>query len=226
MESIEFNGPAEFVQPVALVDTNRPGVQSAVFHNRELPFIFKIVAVYNENKSKLLGREIYDNVEVIETKVDRFHTTVMMVDSAIRQRFAKEYNAWKAGLDLNLTAIERWEAILPGDRESLKAQGIRTVEQLAEFSEGSIAAQPAAFREIVEKARRHVKSKLPIEDVNSEMAQALKTMQARLAELEKQNQELRFSAGAGMQEERGEVEQEVSDQGAVVRRGPGRPRKV
>jgi hypothetical protein len=87
--------------------------------------------------SKEKNRPIFKNVEYVEIVIsgDKNNRPILKVNDSHRQRFEKEYGAFKRGEDevLQGTPIGEWNGISRTKAEELKSMGIKTIESLAEL---------------------------------------------------------------------------------------------
>lgn len=216
-----FNGPAEMVQPSNMrLNTNgQGGVVEAVFGNDgAIAYEFATLAQRNEAKSKALGFDHFDLIEVIHFYPDRYTKTCAPVTDEHRRRYPEAYRRFKEGLGSRGTKIRDWAFLNDAEQATLIAAGIHTVEQLAEVSGERLATMPQKAPEWIERAQMHVKSQAAHLEVK-DYAQAIAEMNAKLAELAAENQKLKESRASALI---------VSSEGEFVSEAPrkrGRPAK-
>lgn len=91
--------------------------------------------VQNNFKSQQEGRAVFEDREMIEIIIagDKHSVINEIVTDNHRRRWAREYQAFKEGLELAAegTPVEEWAAISKSQAMELKSCNVRTVEQLA-----------------------------------------------------------------------------------------------
>jgi hypothetical protein len=100
---------------------------------------FTLEPVENQEKSKEQGRPIFDDTEIIEIRIPgdpdiRRHA----VSAEDKQRFHRQYAAWKANQDQHAvtgTPLSAWPLIKRSQVEEAKFFGVHTVEQLSEVAD-------------------------------------------------------------------------------------------
>lgn len=97
---------------------------------------FFMQAIKDELATAREGREIYYEIEMIERfmpSVANYTIPVNKVTNADREEFPRQYEAFKAGLELALegTPLEAWPRLNKAQVEELKGMGLRTVEEIA-----------------------------------------------------------------------------------------------
>lgn len=100
--------------------------------------VFYMGVLQNEGKTVEAGRPIFDDVECVKVIVpgDRNNVVDRPATTHDKQRFAKQYAAFKAGKtgdeQVSGTRLTDWPFLTRAQIEEFRYLGIRTVEQLAE----------------------------------------------------------------------------------------------
>jgi hypothetical protein len=150
--------------------------------------LFKIQAVYNEAKSKEAGRPMFDEVEMVEVWFagDRLQRPCFEVTDEHRERWPKEYEAFKSGRTIaeSGTPLEHWPRMTVGKVAELKALGIQTVEALAQMPDGNLTNLGMKARELREEARSYLQAAAGTADT-TKMAATIAELQAKIERMEK-----------------------------------------
>jgi hypothetical protein len=158
----------------------------------------------NDARSLEAGRPIFDDVEYVEIRVpgDKHNVIHRPVGDSDRRQFARAYQAWKSGAGEQLTGtpLAEWPAVSRSQVEELAYFGVRTVEQLANLSDGN-AQQVGPIQALKAKALDYVakaKGNAPLEQMRAELAtrdNELETLRRQvteqaefIAELKKNNE--------------------------------------
>ena len=126
------------------------------------------------------------------------------------------YNAWKQGNEIPTTGtpIGAWPALSPEQADVLRNAGLRTVEDVANASDGIIGRiQLPGLRQLQEQAKLFLGARDQVR-----VAADLADKDRKLAEMAQQLEEMRQIMN--------EQQAARDDSEAPARRGPGRPRKV
>lgn len=119
--------------------------------------VFFTEAVKMEFKSKQAGRPIFEDREMVRIIIpgDRRSMVVEIVNDDHRQRWPKEYEAFKAGQEAPLegTALADWPQLSRARVEELAYFHIRTVEQLAAVTDNHLQNLGMGARDERERAR-------------------------------------------------------------------------
>jgi hypothetical protein len=181
--------PENLVMPVKYAGKEGETVRAAVFGNEgEVGIRFRLHSEFRPAKSEIMGYDVWEDIEIIEFFTDKLNTIPLMVTNEHRRKYAELYNRFKQGLGSSGTMISAWNQITPSERNMFEAQGIITVEQLAEVSDSKLAALPYGTKEAREKAKKHVAAnsgKLEAEKYGEtilELQRKLASMEAREAE--------------------------------------------
>jgi hypothetical protein len=139
-----------------------------------------------ERRVKGEGRPVYEEIEYIElvTPGDRTNIPYRPVTDAERRKYAVQYKAWKAGVKeaasgTPLSAIANRIQV-----EELAYFKVRTVEQLADVSDGNLGGMPMYTRALVSRAKDYLaaaKGNAPVATLRAENEQ----LRERLSALEK-----------------------------------------
>ena len=117
---------------------------------------FYIKSNIDERESKKVGHQVFVDVEMVEliTPGDKLNVPHIPVSDYHRNRFAKQYEAFKKGMEQvpDGFRLEAWPHISPGACATLKAINCHTVEQLAEMAESNRPKLPD-FYKLQQKAR-------------------------------------------------------------------------
>lgn len=151
--------PENLVMPVKYAGKEGEVVRAAVFGNdADVGIRFFIHSEFRPAKSEIVGYDVWEDVEMIEFFVDKLTRISLMVTNEHRRKYAELYNRFKQGLGSSGTMISSWNQITPSERNMFEAQGIITVEQLAEVQDSRLAALPYGTKEAREKAKKHVEA--------------------------------------------------------------------
>jgi hypothetical protein len=161
---------------------------------------FYLNPIQNNFKSQEQGRPIFDEVEFVEILIpgDRNARFDGRVKDEHRQRWPREYAAFKAGLETPAegTPIREWAAITRGQAEELAFANVRTVEVLASLSDQQlqkvVPMNGYALREKAQRALEQAAGSEPaeklaaeVENLKATIAQMKSTIEAQAAELAK-----------------------------------------
>lgn len=209
--------------------------------------------VASEREKRLISRE-EERVELIMPG-NAYNKPVERVTDAHRQRWPKEYEAFKAGIEMATDGVplEMWPVLRPGMVKELKFLGFRTVEDLAKMGDlecqrigmggQSIRSLARAFIDDAERSR--LTSEL--EARNGQMSNQIAELTAKVEQLStllsqthSQLQDQRnaphplATAIPGMNDPVEQARQEVPQArgtssldalASIPKRGPGRPPK-
>lgn len=146
----------------------------------------------NEVKSQEAGRPIFEDAEYIEIRIpgDKDNIVVRPVRPLDRSRFRERYLKFRQGIEdvVEGMPLEMWPVVTRAQAEELKFFNIRTVEQLAEVSDG-LAQKFIGIHELKRKAKTYVEAaagNAPLE----KMEVALKERDNDLDVLRRANEEL------------------------------------
>lgn len=155
--------PAEFIIPDVGNTTAQKGVLNAVVGSRGTQLVrFFMHKEYDDKSSRALGKEVFKPIEMVAFKNDQYSEyTCRVEDMTEEQRIgtAELYQRFLEQKDSNETAIEAWELVSEGERNSLLRQGYKTVEQIAAHGEHELYRLGVSGRELRDRALRHVMAK-------------------------------------------------------------------
>lgn len=163
---------------------------------------FYMSPTHDPEASKTEGRPIFREIEWVHIQVpgDRNNIIQRPANDMDRGRFADRYAKFKANAQeaADGTALEHWPRVTRAQVEELKYFGCRTVEQLANMSDGNAAKFPGIgmlrtwARDYMEEAKAGAaSSKLrgELESRDNEIAalkKAVEELSARVAESEEE----------------------------------------
>lgn len=214
---MDLNGYAHVLPEVAFQELSRRGVSEVQLadgvsrlaiagHDQGVGYRFYIHPIYNKEKSEEAGYEVFDEVEMIEWRVDRKNKPVEQVQflpagllkfrvrdkvtglwdvtsECIGGRYREAYEAFKSGKATPGMPLARWGVLSDAEMASLAAEGIFTVEQFAAMPKERIRLRfPDNFAEAQERAVHFVAGK--------EMREKAGEQAEKMKALEDQNKEL------------------------------------
>jgi hypothetical protein len=111
----------------------------------------------NEGKSKLAGRPIFDDVEMVEIRIPgEVDVRRKPVDDATKKRFPAQYLAFATGKSQEAasgTPLAAWALLKRSQVEEARFFGVLTVEQLSEMADGNMARLGPGWIDLRQKAR-------------------------------------------------------------------------
>ena len=152
--------------------------------------LFYMRAVENKARSREEGRPIYEDVPYVKILMpgskdypDR------KVRDEDKQRWPRAWAAFESGQEnaQGGTPLERWNGLSSARLAELQALNIHTVDQLAEVPDGSLNKLGPDGRKLRDQAQAFIQSA----GVSEEMAERVKNLEARIRDLEAENEELR-----------------------------------
>jgi hypothetical protein len=176
---------------------------------------FWMDAYLNPQKTKEAGRNIYDTVPWCEIQApgerDNVRGPVHRLFPDPRVRFPEAWEQWKRDNSTEGmvgTPLKMVSWLEPGEVETLKYAGIRTLEDLADLHDGNVTKVPGglALRKRAQDVIRAAKEEAPLQRMSEENAK----LSAEVAALREQVSALAQGRPLPVPE----------------RRKPGRPRKV
>lgn len=158
------------------------------------PFVrFYIEPLKNEEKSLQEGRPVFEDVEFIEKRTpgDKLNIVRRQVRAEDTHEFARQYQAFKAGQAevVTGTPLKEWPAITRSQAESLAYHGIRTVEELANLSDGNAQTVGPGMQALKQKAKDFIekaKGNAPAEKLRAELS----LKDSRIEALERQMKDM------------------------------------
>ena len=173
------------------------GVTSYSGHDRGLPFFFFEGEIKNELQSKLAGSDIYEPVDMIEYRIDKFTKHHEIVTEAIINKYPVEWDRYKKGLEAPGTPLLRWGKCSKAQLRTLNAANIFSVEQLASTPKTKLAGKfPKDIQDLQEQAihfTNAAEGRSEIKDFASKLAESEKEksiMQAQMNAMQKQLESL------------------------------------
>jgi hypothetical protein len=177
---------------------------------------FRNFPLKNELKSAEVGRPIYDDVEVIEIRKpgSRDFTPhpatelcgVWLIDPdtgeqrqiTYAERFAQQYRQFKAMQQQTKsgTPLEHAPFLTEGQRATLRAQNVYTVEQLAAVDGQELKNLGQGAREWKNRSAEYI-AESASNAPNTQLAAELEALRARNAVLEEDNEALKRTGGEG-----------------------------
>lgn len=170
------------------------------------PRFFK-EAVQNMAASEKEGRPVFYEREMVQILVpgDRLTESVQSVKDIHRQRWPREYAAFKANEDAPLTGTPIAE--LPGigaaQAEELRYGKVLTIEELASLPDDLLSkVAPMNGKQLRDRAKRHldaIAGAAPMEKLaaeNERQAATIEEMKAQMAEMQKAMAALQGKKGA------------------------------
>lgn len=137
---------------------------------------FAMEPYLNAERSSAEGRPIYDEVEFITIMVpgDRDNIVVRPASQQDKDRFSRAYEHWKrTGLQAESgTPLEAWPVLNKAQVQELKFFGIRTVEALANLSDG-VAGKFMGIQLLKQKAAAFLAAaagNAPLESLQNELS--------------------------------------------------------
>lgn len=146
--------------------------------DEKLHVTFRLEPLKDEAASREQGRPIFKEVEFIKIAVPGQKTEIVerVVREKDRERFARQYDRWKRNGEQEAligTPLAEWPGITRSQVEELKHFNVRSVEQLANLSDGNaqkfpgIQALKAKAKDYLEKA----KGNAPLEKMRAELSE-------------------------------------------------------
>jgi len=183
-------------------------------------------AVQNNYKSAQAGRPVFDEFDFvrIQTPGDTRTSVYRKASEQDKQRFPRAWEAYQKGLEApeEGTPIDQWPQVSAAQVRELRHVHVRTVENLAALSDGSIQHLGPGYQQLRQQARQY----LDAADKNANataLARENDELREQVRLLKEQNEALK--AQQALQEDEDGREGDGPD-GQPAKRGPGRPRKV
>lgn len=157
--------------------------------------------VQNDAKTESEGRPIFEDVDFISIRVpgDKLSEIERPVRETDKSRFPAHWLRYKAGLEgspITGTPLEAWPSVTRAQVEELKFFNVRTVEQLADLSDGN-AQKFAGIQSLKTKAKAFLElareGNAPIERLTAQIEERdnlIQTQGRQLAELQAKVDEL------------------------------------
>lgn len=157
---------------------------------------FEMLPVLHGIESAAHGREIYVDEPHVRVRVAGMDKDewVSPVNEQIKARFPEEWEQFQKGMEAPKigTPLHAWGQMTPARIKNLEGFNVYTVEDIAVLSETAIQKIGMGARKLQEDARKFlslsqtsadVKKLEELEKTNAEQAQAIKDLQAQMAEL-------------------------------------------
>ena len=158
----------------------------------ELLFVrFYIHPRQNANKTLEAGRPIFDDTEYVEIMQPGNKENIIQrpAQPNYKERFSRQYSAFKNNEEQQVsgTPIEQWNVLSKAQVEELRYFNVRTVEQLAEISDGS-SQQFAGIQSLKIQAQAYLEASE--KDKTGKIAKQVEDLQKALEVSEQNNTEL------------------------------------
>ena len=171
--------------PAPAVPKKADGLFIRFFHKA-----FRELAEIAGTDGKATKRHVWVKKEMVELRVpgDKTNAPVKFVNDEMRERWAAQYAAWKAGQDQETAGgmpLEKWPGVDVAQVEELRAAKVRTVEHLAGMSDANLAKLGPGWRPLRQAAQDWLKaaeSAAPLAALREEN----ETMRAQLEANQKQ----------------------------------------
>lgn len=183
---------------------------------------FEMLAKEDESASARENRPVYRDVEYIEKRVpgDKLSIIFRPITDADRKEYAGQYKAWKEGLadPTSGTPLKEWPPVSRSQVEHLAHNGIKTVEDLANLTDGNAQGVGAGTLMLRQKAQDWL-ARANGGGQEAALRAELSQRDTHIATLTRQVEALAARAKAQDDEAAGLVP------ATEAKRGPGRPRK-
>lgn len=158
---------------------------------------FYMNARKNKAKSAVEGRPVHENVPYVRIHIpgDRNNTPDRPVKDEDKQRWPDQWRKFELLGEQapEGTPLEEWPYLDRARVYDLKAQNIQTIEQVAALDDGAISRMGHGAREMVKKAKLHLKPPAKREqDLNATIAE----LKSRISALESENLQLKGEESA------------------------------
>lgn len=160
---------------------------------------FTIESKQDDAASRAAGRPIFKDVEYIEIRLpgDRLLINHFPVEAEHRQRYARQYQHWKQTQQdpTSGTPLKEWAPLARSQVEYLAYSGIKTVEDLAGATDGTLQLLGAGYLSLSQKARDFI-AKAKGDDVSATLRHQMEQLQASNLALQDQVRVLAAKAQA------------------------------
>lgn len=130
---------------------------AAMQQPEKLAVRFVVEPQENEAKSKVAGRPIFDDVEMVEIRIPGdVDVRRNPVTEETKRRFPKQYLAFHAGQSQETasgTPLAAWALLKRSQVEEARFFGVHTVEQLSEMADANMARLGPGWIDLRQKAR-------------------------------------------------------------------------
>lgn len=171
---------------------DRGNVASPYAGDDRLPVVFYMGAMRQDALSEQEGRPIFRDEEFIKIYINKDEILVHPVSDVDRQRWPRQYAAWKAtGANepgMTGTPLANFPLVSRAQVEELRYFKIFTVEQLAEIPD-TTAQQIPGVTKLKQQAAAHVmiaREQAPLQKLNEELQSRdakIEALEAQVAEL-------------------------------------------
>ena len=182
--------------------------------------MFYMKEVQNKARSKAEGRICFDQKEYVEIFVpgDKTLRPNRPVAEADKKRWPQAYARFQATQEETLdgTPVDQWPYLNRAQVAEMKANGVMTVEAIADCADGLLDRLGPNARDLQKRARQFLQ---PQSDTETELRAELGKLEA-----EAKNKDMEISH-LTQRLEAIEAQLDQKEQAPPVKRGPGRPRK-
>lgn len=187
-----------FVSPTAISpNIHTRGYGTVSYGNGDAPHEFFMKTIEMTHESEKAGIPIFKSIPFIRYYLARGDTIEKKVNEEIKRKYPQEWKEFETTGESSIsgTPIEQWAAISADMAATLRAMGLRTLQQFAACPDTSIQGLMGGF-ELRAKAQNSLKaaeSNAPFEELSAENASLKKEM----AEMKEQmNQLLKQRGGS------------------------------
>lgn len=169
----------------SLEGTGQPDVAKVVYGSlKDISVKLENHREYSEEKSKVAGREVYDQVDLVKFKLDKF-SDVPVTLNELSHKQKRELAPLIDSLqnktdDSHETKIIDWPAISAMEKQYIMQNGVFTVEQLSHVNDAEAYKYGPSGRELFSKSRVHVATKQQERKEKEEGLESVKTLRAEL----------------------------------------------
>lgn len=178
-------------------------------------------------RSEVEGRPVFVEHDYIKVLIPHDNKTVVdrEVNDNDKQRWPKGWQAYQDGRTGEIvgTPLNEWNFLTATQRMELQAQGIQSVEELANMADGHMGKLGPNGRQICERARQFIEGGDKLESQLRGEIQSRDTEIAELIAVKEQQGRKIDELGAELRALATLVKQQGED--PPPKRGPGRPRK-
>lgn len=174
-----------------LESTGQPDVAKVVYGSlKDISVKAETHREYSETKSKEAGKEVYQDVDLIKFKLDKWSevpVTLSELSHQQRRELAPLIDSLQNKVEnTNETKVLEWAAISAMEKQYVILNGVHTVEQLRHVSEQEAYKYGPSGKEILAKAKRHTETKEEERKAKEEGLESVKTLRAELEALKAQ----------------------------------------
>lgn len=165
-------------------------------------------AVLQSAKSKVEGRQIFEDVEYVSIRIPGDKTTQVErpVREEDRERFRSRYESFKNRETQKVegTPIGMLPGLTPAEIENWQARGFETLEQISGMTEQAITRSGLGARDIVNRAKKYLEGsnytdqlKVEIDELKEQNKELTKKINEILAKSEVKNEPINNNAKRG-----------------------------